>query len=371
MTGFIVQSVSLIGIILGFAAGAAVALWVSDRVVDPNLRAAAAILTLFAIIIIFYAGGAAIGTHIRARVPDGWLRGIDAAAGVVTAMAGVAIVVWLIAVPIAQSPFTTASEAMKESATMRVVRSFPPPTGFLEGFRSALNSSGFPTVFENLPAPFGGPTSPPDPAIASNPAVATVGTSTVKILTERCGAGSEGSGWVFADDYVATNAHVVAGTRSNIEIETQTGRSFSGDIVAFDPAADVAVIHVQDLPLPPVIWTTEVAPNDLSVAALGYPDNGPFVVTPGRIHTELNARGRDIYDDRTVERSVYEVGTRVRPGNSGGPLVADSGLVYGMIFAASSTDGDIGYALTGGEITSVLDAANGSVGAVSTGPCMN
>jgi S1-C subfamily serine protease len=175
---------------------------------------------------------------------------------------------------------------------------------------------------------------------------------------------------VYAPGRIATNAHVVAGSRRSIEIEAPSGSLYRGRVVAFDPLSDVAVIAADGLPLAALSWTTETAVDDLSVAALGYPENGPFTVTPGRIRDELTARGRDIYDESFVERSIYEVSTRIRPGNSGGPLVSPQGTVYGIVFAASSTDSDIGYALSGLEVADILRAGSDATGRADTGACL-
>jgi S1-C subfamily serine protease len=59
----------------------------------------------------------------------------------------------------------------------------------------------------------------------------------------------------------------------------------------------------------------------------------------------------------------------VRPGNSGGPLVSDDGTVYGVIFAASLTDPNTGYALTLNEIEQFASQAPDATDAVSTGRC--
>ncbi|MCE7884319.1 MAG: serine protease [Actinobacteria bacterium ATB1] len=369
-TGLIAQGVILAGIVCGLFAGTGLAVWLSGSFDDTDVRTAVSMAVLLTVLVLCYSGAAAIGTHLRRRMRSGWGRALDTGAGTTAAMVGVALAAWLFAIPMAETPFTNLSEGMKSSMLMRVVRSSPPPADLLSGLRQALRETGFPVVFESLPSTTGGTSSPPDPAIAENAGVAAAGESTVKLIAEACGGGSEGSGWVYAPNRIATNAHVVAGARRQIEVETRSGSVFSGRVVAYDAQSDVAVVAVNNLPLAPLPWTRQSAVDDLSVAALGFPENGPFTVTPGRIRDELTARGRDIYDTQVVERSIYEISTRIRPGNSGGPLVSPQGTVYGTVFAASSTDPDIGYALTGSEVADVLDAGAGASERVGTGDCL-
>ena len=49
-------------------------------------------------------------------------------------------------------------------------------------------------------------------------------------------------------------------------------------------------------------------------------------------------------------RQVYSLRGLVRPGNSGGPIVSSAGDVVGVVFAASVTDAETGYALTAGQV---------------------
>jgi S1-C subfamily serine protease len=79
--------------------------------------------------------------------------------------------------------------------------------------------------------------------------------------------------------------------------------------------------------------------------------------------------GRDIYGRSTVERDVYELQAVVRPGNSGGPFVLSDGEVAGVVFAASTTDNKIGYAITSTEVIPKLQQAQGRTQAVSTRGC--
>ncbi len=49
-------------------------------------------------------------------------------------------------------------------------------------------------------------------------------------------------------------------------------------------------------------------------------------------------------------REVFSLRGLVRPGNSGGPIVSSAGDVVGVVFAASVTDDDTGYALTADQV---------------------
>ena len=74
----------------------------------------------------------------------------------------------------------------------------------------------------------------------------------------------------------------------------------------------------------------------------------------------LTATGSDIYGQPGVTREIYSLYARVEPGNSGGPLLAPTGEVVGVVFAKSLDDPTTGYALTLNEARPVLDAAAGA-----------
>jgi hypothetical protein len=70
-----------------------------------------------------------------------------------------------------------------------------------------------------------------------------------------------------------------------------------------------------------------------------------------------------------VTRSVYEVRARVRQGDSGGPFVLPNGTVAGVVFAASTTDADTGYVLTGSEVEDEIETGTARNRPVATGEC--
>jgi S1-C subfamily serine protease len=65
---------------------------------------------------------------------------------------------------------------------------------------------------------------------------------------------------------------------------------------------------------------------------------------------------------------VYQLQAIVRQGNSGGPFARSDGVVLGVVFATSTTDKDVGYALTSSEVIPRVSQAKSS-GAVGTGSC--
>jgi S1-C subfamily serine protease len=166
---------------------------------------------------------------------------------------------------------------------------------------------------------------------------------------------------------VVTNAHVVAGVEAPRVQKARTSQPATP--VLFDPKMDIAVLYVKDTPGPVLAMERKDVARGSGGAVLGYPGGGPFHVEPAAVLQQLRAVGRDIYGRATVSRDVLELQAEVRPGYSGGPFVLPDGTVAGVVFAGSTTDQRIGYALTSGEVLPLVRRAEGRTGAVSTGAC--
>ena len=193
--------------------------------------------------------------------------------------------------------------------------------------------------------------------------------ATVRIVGDACGAIQEGSGFAVAPNYIITNAHVVAGERAT-EVQEQNVGSLPSTVVVFDPKLDIAILHVET----PIAHVLSLEGTDVSRGeggvVLGYPGGGPFIYRRAAVRRDLDAVGRDIYGRSDVERDVYELQAIVRPGNSGGPFVLLDGTVAGVVFAASTTDADVGYALTTPQIMPLVQKAETRTAAVSTQGCV-
>jgi S1-C subfamily serine protease len=104
-------------------------------------------------------------------------------------------------------------------------------------------------------------------------------------------------------------------------------------------------------------------------AVIGYPGGGDEQVVSAAVSDTESARGYNIYGDTLVTREIEVLAARVIPGNSGGPIVNDSGQIIGVVFAASTTQSNVGYALTIPQISSDLQAGRHRTDSVSTEAC--
>lgn len=375
--GLVVSVLSL----AGFLAGGAVAMWLVPIAIHewtslettPLMRTVVLIAGVFILASIGQAIAVHIGGRLRSQIRVRPAQAFDATLGAVVVVASVAVLVWFIAGALRGGAPAPLARAIGESRVLRVIDTVVPPqtARLFAGFREVLDREGFPRVFEGLEAERIAPVEPPDPNVVRTPGVDAAADSVIKItgVAEACNRGQEGSGWVVSPGRVVTNAHVVAGMRT-VTLRVQgTGPSYSGRVVLFDPQRDLAVVAAPDLQAAPLEQGRELRRGESGVVA-GFPLDGPYRLDAARVREVVEAQGSDIYGAPGTSREVYSLYARVRPGNSGGPLLSTSGDVVGVIFAKSLDDTSTGYALTLDEARPVLDAAPSASRAVSTGPCV-
>jgi S1-C subfamily serine protease len=369
--GFVVGVLSFVGFLGGGILGAKVAPSLAhSSALSSFPSTTTAIVLVFLFATIGQVAATFIGSWVRKHLVWKPARIVDAIAGGAVSVISLLLVAWLVGTAVASSPLTGLASQVRRSQVLAVVDSAVPGgvKGLFVSFRKLIDDRGFPEVFGDLVPTQVRPVDPPDPALARAGVVTAVRTRVFKItgVASSCSKRIEGSGFLFAPERVMTNAHVVAGVRSpNVEVD---GKQLRATVVLYDADRDIAVLLVPGLNRTPLAFAGKAKTND-SAIVVGYPQDGPFRADAARVRGTQQAKGPNIYQSKTVVREIYALRARVRPGNSGGPLVTPGGSVYGVVFAAAADDPQTGYALTAREVAS--DAARGRVATatVSTRGC--
>ena len=358
---------SFIGLLAGLLIGAVVAPPIARALThNHTVQPLIAIGFFLAIALVVEGIGTAIGFQVRMRAIRSRFAQLDSVLGAGLGALGIAIGAWYLGIVFSQSPWTGLDDQINNSAIVRGLTSVarvPPP--FLANIQNILRATTFPNPFASIV----GPSTPvPIPTLIDTPGTRAAVASTAKIIAYGCGGGAEaGSSWPVAPNYLVTNAHVVAGS-SSVEVDTPNGATDHGTVVYFDPNVDVAVVYVPNLGLQPLQRANSDPQRGQTGAVIGYPGGGIEQVVPAGVSGTETATGYNIYGDAQVSRDIAVLSANIIPGNSGGPLVDASGTVYGLVFAASTTTNNEGYALTMSAIAR-LNAGIGQTQPVSTQGC--
>jgi len=140
---------------------------------------------------------------------------------------------------------------------------------------------------------------------------------------------SQGSGFIFADGLVITNAHVVSNS-DKIIIGLTDGRKFKGQVIGEDSISDLAIVKLLGQgPWPKAILgdSSQIKVGDWAIA-VGNPFGLENTVTLGIIsNLNRNVSQLGIYDKRF---NLIQTDAAINPGNSGGPLLNANGEVVGI-----------------------------------------
>src|SRR5919107_198987 len=326
--GLVVGALSLAGFLVGAFLGSRIGpLVLSDGSHSPYAP-------LFALGGAFLIGGVlatgleVLGFQLRRRLGPtlGLLDGLGGA--VLIACAGL-VLCWVAGAVALQTPGARdLRRAIQRSPIMRALNDTLPPSGPL--LNALARFDPFPQIAgpeANVPAP--------NSRIARDPQVQAAARSVVKVLGTACGLGIEGSGWVARGGIVVTNAHVVAGEDDTTVQVGGTGPRLDAQPVWFDPRNDIALLRVPALENVPALPLRVDAPPGTSAAILGFPENGPYDVQPGRLGRTSTVRTDDAYGRGPFDRRITTLRGLVRSGNSGGPMVDGDGQVVTTIFAAT------------------------------------
>lgn len=312
--------------------------------------------------------GRTIGGSLRLHISHPVMRAIDRVLGALGNTAIVGVLISLVAFSIASVGVPGVTSALKDSRIVALTTSLTPEAArsWIAQVRAdVLDSSELPELdVTDQEAPAVVETQPEPSAAVEDASVSSV---RITGSAYECGQSQTGSGFAVTPDRVLTNAHVVAGVESP-QVESQDGQLFTGEVVAFDPDVDVAIIALSGAELSTVEFGDVMEPGD-DAFVLGFPSGGPHQISGAEVQARGPTSVANIYDDNPQLRDVYQVAADVRQGNSGGALVDDDGSVAGVIFARAS-DADIGYALTLEEVDDVIDEAPRLSEPVPTGQCL-
>ena len=352
--GFWLSSTQYLGLLAGVLLGAVAAQPVLDYigVISPVARPLGAVLVLIIGGSLGSSIGYAAGEPIRRRIlRTGIHSTTDSLGGAALSAVAVLAMMWFLALSFSRGPSQEAAQLIQKSVVVHQLDSIAPrPPAFLAQVEGILSGVDFPPVFAGLepalPAPL------PVPVSVDTPGVNNAAQAVVKVSSLGCGGLVTGSGFAIGGGYVVTNAHVVSGTRSH-RLQTVSGDELTTTVVYFDPGRDFALLYSPDLPSAGLGFGP--ASRGTAAAVIGYPGGGQETIEPAVVDGAVEAKGRDIYSTNPVTRQVYVIEGKVRPGNSGGPLVDLQGKVLGIVFATSASSPDQAYALTDDEIASDLN----------------
>jgi S1-C subfamily serine protease len=361
--GFIVGALSFVGFALGAFLGTRLGPLLLPRGSASPYAPAFGLIGALLAGAILASGLEGLGFRLRRTliVPGaGLLDGLFGAA--LGAALGLGIV-WILAAVAAQTPAAGQLRAdIQRSVILRELNQLLPPSGPILNALSRLDP---------LPQ-LAGPSpdvAAPLPQIGRAPGVRAASRSVVRVLGTACGLAIEGSGWVARPEEIVTNAHVVAGERDTTVELGGRPPALAAEAIAFDPTVDIALLRVPGLGggVPSLSLVREPA-SGRAGAILGYPENGPYDVQPGRIGRTQTVLTDNAYGQGPISRLLTPLRGRVRPGNSGGPLVDSAGNVLTTVFAGTVGGGPPGgYGVANATVSRLLAGA-GQV-AVSTGPC--
>jgi S1-C subfamily serine protease len=348
---------SLAGIVAGAYFGAKLApqlLSGSESPYTPMVALGGAVALGFILQSVAAMAGNAIRSSLFVIPP---LRALDSVGGLALGAAAGAAIVWVAgAVALHVPGQVQLREEVQRSRILGELNARVPPSRLLDAIARVD-----PFAAIRGPTPQVGP---PDPALLGTAGVHLASPSVFRVIGTACGLGIEGSGWVAAPNLVVTNAHVVAGMK-DARVDHNDGEARDAEVVAFDPRNDIAVLRVGGLGAPALRLVDPV--EGQAVAILGYPENGPFTATPGRIGQTGDVLTEDSYGRGPIRRLVTTLRGSVRHGNSGGPAVDAQGRVQTTIFASRIGEA-AGYGVPSDLVRRALDTV--SAREVSSGPCV-
>lgn len=147
---------------------------------------------------------------------------------------------------------------------------------------------------------------------------------------------SLGSGFALGENCIITNAHVIENS-TQIMIVSYEGDEYEAAVLGINEYEDIAVLAVKDSSFPYLtVGDVSAMKTGDDVCAIGAPKGMPYTLTKGSISAKERMIGNNSY---------IQIDAAINEGNSGGPLLNDSGQVLGMNALKMSDSEGIGLAI--------------------------
>ena len=168
---------------------------------------------------------------------------------------------------------------------------------------------------------------------------------------------SKGSGFFVEPNIIMTNNHVVASSDSTI-VRFRDGRKIDGKVIARNDKIDLALVEIsgeewdnfENKPKP-MDFCPDVnkLPLGTRVVTIGHPLLFDWIASEGII-----SRNNFVYSGGYAYYIVSD--NKVYQGNSGGPMIKDTGCVVGISVQLFNQDGQIySLSISGALVTDVYD----------------
>lgn len=170
---------------------------------------------------------------------------------------------------------------------------------------------------------------------------------------------SVGTGVLFREDgYLLTNHHVVAGG-SSCTVLTADGQPYEAKFIASNQDYDLAVLKIEGSGFP----TAEFLDSDtLEVGDAVYAIGTPLDMEMSGTFTDgiVSSKDREMtLDGSGRSMPLIQTNAALNSGNSGGPLISDSGQVVGInfmkLYARYSTVEGLGFAIPSAQAERVVN----------------
>lgn len=156
-----------------------------------------------------------------------------------------------------------------------------------------------------------------------------------------------GSGFVFNNEMVATNFHVIEGCKSIlITTSVDTIGYYSNALVNYDKNNDIAILKVKSLSIMPLNLSTDTVEIGDAIYVVGNPEGLESTFSEGIISSIRQ------YDDN----KLIQITAPISHGSSGGPVINEKGEVIGISVSTLKEGQNLNFAVPVEYLIKIKDA---------------